>query len=60
MRVGKCCVCGKEFVFTGSNIFKRTVDGKVKRTCGWNCLRELEKEIEAKKKLKEVTVNEDR
>ena len=53
MKIRKCPICGKDFVLAPCNIYKLTVDGKIKNFCGWNCMREQEKENEAKKKPKE-------
>lgn len=53
MKTRKCFVCGKEFILAPENIFKVLIEGKVKHLCGWNCLRKLEREKEAKKKPKE-------
>lgn len=53
MRFVDCYVCGKTFILAPKNIYRVTVNGKVKHLCGWNCLRKLEREKEAKKKSKE-------
>lgn len=60
MRSKKCPVCGKEFVLAPYSIYKITVKGKVIYTCGWNCLRTLEKEKAEKKLLKEENTDADR
>lgn len=53
MKLVTCPVCGKSFIRAPANIFKATIDGKVKHLCGWNCLRAVEMEKEAKKKCEE-------
>ena len=53
MKLVNCPVCGKSFIQAPSNIFKATINGRVKHLCGWNCMRTLEQEKEDKKKSKE-------
>lgn len=50
----KCPICGKGFIPAPLHIFKATIKGRVKYLCGWNCLRELERKKDAKKKRKEA------
>jgi hypothetical protein len=64
MEVVKCPVCGKSFIPAPEHIYKAWIKGKAKPLCGWNCLRKLERAIEAKKeakkRAKEAKKNENR
>ena len=53
MELVRCPMCGKSFIPAPEHIYKAPIKGRVKYLCGWNCLRKLEREKEAKKKLKE-------
>lgn len=59
MRFKVCPVCGKEFILAPCNIYKLTIDGKIKHLCSWNCMRKLEREKEANKKPKEEKIYAD-
>ena len=61
MKELRCPVCDKEFILAPKNIYKAYIGGKVRNLCGWNCMREAEREQEAKKrKSKERKQDADR
>lgn len=50
MKEIKCPVCGKNFIYLSTSIFKLKVNGKVERYCGNSCYNIVKKKLEQNRK----------
>lgn len=52
IKMVKCSVCGKDYVYNHMSIYKIKVGDSVKNCCSYTCYRKLQKEKENSKQAK--------